>query len=93
MTKKTIPYLYAALWVLVLTVYGGAKYAQADTKPCIDALHQEYQLEVATTLAEFEETSPDHYNVDHLLFIGEDGKFHRKDGVTCTIENGHAELD
>ncbi|MFM2587445.1 hypothetical protein [Vibrio sp. TBV020] len=92
MNIKNVPYLYAALWFLVISVYGGAKYAKADTQPCVDAIHSQYQTQIATTLAEFEETSPDHYTVDHLLVKDGEGKFYRKDGMTCVIENGHVEL-
>ncbi|WP_117232734.1 hypothetical protein [Vibrio maerlii] len=93
MNKKNVPYLYAALWALLLSVYGGARFANAETQPCIDAFQHEYHEQVAVTLAEFDETSPDHYTVDNVLFQGNDGSYHRKDGMTCVITNGHAELD
>ncbi len=93
MNVKNVPYLYAALWALLLTIYGGARYANAETQPCLEAFQDEYHEQVATSLAEFSETSPDHYTVDHVLFLGSDGNYHRKDDLTCVITGGHAELD
>lgn len=93
MDKLKVPYLYATLWIVLLSIYGASKYAMADTQPCLDALQDQYHEQVATTLVNFEETSSDHYKVDHVLLKGDDGAFHAKDGFTCVITNGKANID
>jgi hypothetical protein len=93
MSKLKVPYLYATLWITLLSIYGGSKFAMADTKPCADALVNQYHEQVAVSLVQYEETSPDHYKVDHVLLKGSDGVFHVQDGFTCVITNGKADID
>ncbi len=93
MNKLKTSHMYAMLWITLLSVYGSVKYANADTQPCLEAFENKYHDQVAVSLAKFEETSPDHYDVDNILLKGADGKFHQKDNIHCVINGDTASID